>query len=126
MSVTVKMLEDSVREILLDIKPAHYRWSPDVIFRGIRDGIKRLHSIRPESRYFGMMLVANSFPAVDGDLDEETITSVRETQVLIDERWVEAVVYYAVHKAYLFDNPDTANDTLSNRYIELFKGISAT
>ena len=117
-------MEDRVREILIDSKESSYRWSPGVVFRGLRDGVKRLNSLRPESRYFGLRLVEIDFPNVDGSLTTEEIATIRDTDVLIDTRWIEAVVYYAVHKAYLFDNPYTANDVLAQRYLELFQGIA--
>lgn len=124
MSVTIGIMESAVREILLDSNESGYRWSSPVIFRGLRDGLKRLNSIRPESRYFGLMLVSIDFPAVDGVMTSEQIETVRGTTVLIDERWIEAVVYYAVHKAYQPDNPDTMNDALSSKYGSMFEGIA--
>lgn len=124
MSVTIETMENSVRELLLDLKASNYRWSPAVIFRGLRDGIKRLNSLRPESRYFGMKLISVDFPSVDGQLTDETVEEVRATTVLIDERWIESVVYYATHKAYQLDNPDTANGDLSSKFLKLFEMIA--
>lgn len=124
MSVTIQTMEESVRGILIDIKASNYRFKPVVIFRGLRDGLKRLQSLRPESRYFGMRLCSLDFPSVDGELTDEEVQEVRNTSLLIDERWIEAVVYYALHKAYQPDNPDTANDDLSGKYLKLFEMIA--
>lgn len=126
MSATIGSLEQNVREILIDTYPSGYRWSPYVLFCGIRDGIKRLNSVRPESRYFGLALVKIDFPSVSASMTSEAITTVRGTVVLVDERWHEAVVFYALHKAYMPENPDTANADLSDKYLKLFERIAAS
>jgi hypothetical protein len=126
MSVTIGSLEQDVREILIDTYPSGYRWSPYVLFCGLRDGIKRLNSVRPESRYFGLTLVKIDFPAVDGSMTAEEIETVRDTVVLVEEKWHEAVVFYALHKAYMPESPDTANAKLSAYYLSLFERIAAS
>lgn len=126
MSVTIGTLENSVRTILLDTREGRYRWSSPVVFRGLRDGFKRLQSIRPESRYVGLKLNIFVFPSVDGEMTNEEIDSVRESSFQVDEKWHEAIIYYAVHKAYQLDDPDTANDSLSEKYHSLFERIAIT
>lgn len=126
MSVTIGSLEQDVREILIDTYHTGYRWSPYVLFCGLRDGIKRLNSVRPESRYFGLTLVKIDFPAVSGSMTAEEIATVRATVVLVEEKWREAVVFYALHKAYMPENPDTANAELSDKYLKLFERIAGS
>lgn len=126
MSATVGSIEHDVRVLLLDTDESNYRFTSYDLFCGIRDGIKRLNSVRPESRYFGLALVLIDFPSVDVDMTEEEIATVRDTVVLVEERWIEAVVYYAVYKAYLIDSPDTANAALASDYLNKFKEIANT
>ena len=63
---------------------SNYRFTSYDLFCGIRDGIKRLNSVRPESRYFGLALVLIDFPSVDVDMTEEEIATVRDTVVLVE------------------------------------------
>ena len=126
MSTTVGTLEHEARVILLDTDESNYRFTPYVLFCGIRDGLKRLYSARPESRYFGLALVSATFPAVAPDMDSAAITAARAALVLIEERWLEAVIYYAVHKAYLIDSSDTANAQLASDYLSKFERIART
>jgi hypothetical protein len=126
MSATIGSIEHDVRVLLLDTDESGYRFSSYNLFCGIRDGIKRLNSVRPESRYFGLALVLIDFPAVDVDMTAEEIETVRDTVVLVEERWIEAVVFYALHKAYLIDSSDTANAALSADYLKKFEGIART
>lgn len=126
MSTTVGDLEHEARVIIQDVDASQYRFSPYLLFCGIRDGIKRLHSVRPESRYFGLALVRIDFPALASDMDEIDIEAVRATLVLIEEQWNEAIVYYTLHKAYLVDSTDTANAALSADYLNKFKQIALT
>jgi hypothetical protein len=126
MSTTVGTLEHEARVILLDTDDSNYRFTPYVLFCGIRDGLKRLYSVRPESRYSGLTLTAATFPTVTADMDSAAITAARAALVLIEERWFEAVIYYACHKAYLIDSSDTANAALSADYLSKFEGIART
>ena len=125
MAVTVGIMETSVREILMDTDEENgYRFSPAFLLRALRDGLKRLHSIRPESRYLGLRLIRFTFPTVDGDLTPDQVQSARATEIPVEERWIEAIVYYAVHKAYLIDSSDTANADLAAKYLSLSEGIA--
>ena len=126
MSTTVGDLEHEARVILQDVDASQYRFSPYLLFCGIRDGIKRLHSVRPESRYFGLALVRVDFPALESDMDATAIEAIRATLVLIEEQWFEAIVYYTLHKAYLVDSSDTANAALSADYLQKFERIART
>lgn len=126
MSATIGSIEHDVRVLLLDTGESDNRFSPYDLFCGIRDGLKRLNSVRPESRYFGLALVLITFPAISPDMTPAEITAVRETALLVEDRWIEAVVYYALHKAYLIDSSDTANAALSADYLNKFEGIART
>lgn len=126
MSVTVGSIEHDVRVLLLDTDESNYRFTPYDLFCGIRDGLKRLNSVRPESRYFGLTLVLIEFPAIDVDMTPAEIKTVQDTILLVEDRWIEAVVYYALHKAYLIDSTDTANAALAADYLNKFKEIANT
>lgn len=126
MSVTVGSIEHDVRVLLLDTDELNYRFTPYDLFCGIRDGLKRLNSVRPESRYFGLALVLIEFPAIDKDMTPAEVKTVQDTILLVEDRWIEAVVYYALHKAYLIDSTDTANAALAADYLNKFKEIANT
>jgi len=125
MSTAIRDIENEVRVLLQDTYEP-YRFSSFQVFCGIRDALKRLNSVRPESRYFGLALVRLDFPAVDVDMTPEVIETARDGLVLIDERWLEAIVFYALYKLYLIDSTDTANAALAANYLQMFEGIART
>lgn len=134
MNFTIKEIEKQARLKLLDTFEDNYRYQPSEMFNAMRDGLRMIRNIRPESKYVnglltGKMLVINgvdsdfvvpeSFPAlIDGvsyDLDQ-----YREFVINIEDRWMEALVYYVIHQMYLKDDVDTNNATLAETYYKKF------
>lgn len=131
---TIKEVEDQVRIKLLDTYSDNYRFAPTEIFHAMRDGLRMIRNIRPESKYVddlltGKMLIISgseadfvvpeSFPAtingVTFDLD-----TYRGISINMEDRWMESLGYYVIHQMYLKDDTDTANANLATTYYNKF------
>lgn len=131
---TIKEIERQARVKLLDTYEDNYRFAPTEIFDAMRDGLRMIRNVRPESKYVdglltGKMLIINgeeadftvpeSFPATIGDTTY-TLDQFRGFTVNLEDRWMESLVYYVIHQMYLKDDTDTANATLAQTYYAKF------
>lgn len=130
----IKEIERQVRVKLLDTYEDNYRFNPTEIFDAMRDGLRMIRNVRPESKYVnglltGKMLVIDgeeedfivpeSFPAtIEGTT--YTLDQYRAFTVNMEDRWMEALVYYVIHQMYLKDDTDTANAQLAQVYYTKF------
>ena len=130
----IKEIERQARVKLLDTYEDNYRFKPTEIFDAMRDGLRMIRNVRPESKYVdglltGKMLVINgseadftvpeSFPATIGGTTY-TLDQFRGFTVNIEDRWMESLVYYVIHQMYLKDDTDTANAQLAQAYYTKF------
>lgn len=131
---TIKEIENQARIKLLDTYTDNYRFQPTEMFHAMRDGLRMIRSVRPESKYVdglltGKMLlvggseadftIPESFPATIGGV-HYTLEQFRELTVNMEDRWMESLVYYVIHQMYLKDDTDTANANLSSAYYNKF------
>lgn len=131
---TIKEIERQARVKLLDTYEDNYRFAPTEIFDAMRDGLRMIRNVRPESKYVdglltGKMLIINgveadftvpeSFPATIGDTTY-TLDQFRGFTVNLEDRWMESLVYYVIHQMYLKDDTDTANANLAQTYYSKF------
>lgn len=131
---TIKEIERQARVKLLDTYEDNYRFNPTEIFDAMRDGLRMIRNVRPESKYVdglltGKMLLVNgleadfdvpeSFPATIGGTTY-TLDQFRAFTVNMEDRWMESLVYYVIHQMYLKDDTDTANATLAQAYYVKF------
>lgn len=131
---TIKEIERQARVKLLDTYEDNYRFNPTEIFDAMRDGLRMIRNVRPESKYVdglltGKMLLINgleadfdvpeSFPATIGGTTY-TLDQFRAFTVNMEDRWMESLVYYVIHQMYLKDDTDTANATLAQTYYAKF------
>ncbi len=131
---TIKEIERQARVKLLDTYEDNYRFAPTEIFDAMRDGLRMIRNVRPESKYVdglltGKMLIVNgeevdftvpeSFPATIGDTTY-TLDQFRGFTVNLEDRWMESLVYYVIHQMYLKDDTDTANANLAQTYYAKF------
>lgn len=131
---TIKEIERQARVKLLDTYEDNYRFNPTEIFDAMRDGLRMIRNVRPESKYVdglltGKMLIINgleadfdvpeSFPATIGGTTY-TLDQFRAFTVNMEDRWMESLVYYVIHQMYLKDDTDTANATLAQTYYTKF------
>lgn len=120
---TVKDVEDGARLILLDTYEDAYRFEPKEVFAATSDALERVRLARPASRYVGNIMVdAESELDIPSTFTDESLAAFRNTEIQMGRRWMEAVIFYVVHKMYLKDDPDTKNDSLAQKYLELFNG----
>lgn len=130
----ISEIERQVRIKTLDTYEDNYHFAPMEIFDAMRDGLRMIRNIRPESKYVdglltGRMLFVNgeeadftvpkSFPATIGDTTY-TLDQYREFLVNMEDRWMESLVYYVIHQMYLKDDTDTANANLAQTYYAKF------
>lgn len=100
-------IERKARRILQDTYRDAYRWNSDDIRDAVQEGVRALNAVRPETRY------------VDGRLVD--VVEIGDGDVFpVDMRFEDAIVCFVVHKCYLSDSSDTANQQLSDFYLEKF------
>ena len=131
---TIKEIERQARVKLLDTYEDNYRFKPTEIFGAMRDGLRMIRNVRPESKYVdglltGKMLliggveavftVPESFPATIGGTTY-TLDQFRGFTVNMEDRWMESLVYYVIHQMYMKDDTDTANAQLAQAYYTKF------
>lgn len=131
---TIEEIERQARVKLLDTYEDNYRFAPTEIFDAMRDGLRMIRNVRPESKYVdglltGKMLLINgeeadfivpeSFPATIGGATY-TLDQFRGFTVNMEDRWMESLVYYVIHQMYLKDDADTVNATLAQAYYSKF------
>ena len=118
---TVKDVEDGARLILLDTYEDAYRFEPKEVFAATSDALERVRLARPASRYVGGIMVDFDLE-VPATFTDASLAAFRNTEIEMERRWLEATIYYVVHRMYLKDDPDTKNDNLAAKYLELFNG----
>ena len=134
MNFTIKEIENQARIKLLDTYSDNYRFHPTEMFHAMRDGLRMIRNIRPESRYVNCLLtdkmliinsvesdfvVPESFPCtIDGT--SYTLEDYRNFQINMEDRWMESLVYYVIHQMYLKDDTDTNNANLAQTYYAKF------
>ena len=118
---TVKDVEDGARLILLDTYEDAYRFEPKEMFAATTSAIERVRLARPASRYVGGIMVDFDLE-VPATFTDASLAAFRNTEIEMERRWLEATIYYVVHRMYLKDDPDTKNDNLAAKYLELFNG----
>jgi len=134
MDFTIKEIEDQARLKLLDTYTDNYRFAPTEMFAAMRDGMRMIRNVRPESKYVGGLLtdkmlrinnveadfvVPESFPATIGGTTC-TLDQYRAFVINMEDRWMESLVYYVIHQMYLKDDTDTNNATLAQTYYTKF------
>lgn len=125
MSTTVGSIETSAREIVNDDQEGSYRWLPPAVIRFVWDGVRKLHKIRPESRYVGLRLMSYILPRIDNDADATAIETARAEILPIDDRWTDALTEYVAHRCFASDDNDTENARLSAEHLNNFVAWSA-
>lgn len=134
MNFTIKEIENQARIKLLDTYSDNYRFQPTEMFHAMRDGLRMIRNVRPESRYVNGLLtdkmllvgsseedfvVPESFPCtIDGT--SYTLEDYRNFQINMEDRWMESLVYYVIHQMYLKDDTDTNNANLAQTYYAKF------
>lgn len=97
-----------VRDALSDaVDPP--RWSDAQIAGALVDGLRLLHSIRPESRYVGLELQREDYPSITAATGEEELSAFLAAPCHVDPRWLDALRYHAAARCFEMDAADTAN-----------------
>ena len=126
-------METRVREVVADVGDTP-RFSAGFVMLALCEGIERLRSVRPESRYFGLRLFDWRRPAgladstgitSDNDgLDESARAQARAFVPYVDERWNGALVHFAAARLYECDSTDTANAALAEGHMAKFGALA--
>lgn len=141
MTFTIKEIEQQARIKLLDTYEDNYRFAPSEMFHAMRDGLRMIRNVRPESKYVDGLLqdkmivtndatpvkidfmVPESFPAsltYSGSAHSYTLDQFRNLNINMEDRWMESLGYYVIHQMYLKDDADTANAGLADTYYKKF------
>lgn len=124
--MTLGDLVKLVRESLIDTTVGSYRWSNSMILTSLKEGVLRLNKVRPESRYVGLKLVDNTLPVTDDANQYYVEATALAYVVTVDERWHEALVYFAKGKCLSIDSSDQANMQLANDAFTTFERLAMT
>lgn len=106
--MTVSDIENSARRILQDTQEP-YRWTSEEMREALQEGVAALNAIRPETRYVG----GNLYDFIE-------LPKSDSEEILIKNRYKEALVYFVAHKCYLNDSTDTVNAQLAEMYLGKF------
>jgi len=128
MDFTINDVEDAARTVLLDTDSSAYRYTPREIFIAIRDGMKQLRGIRPETRYVKGELTDVLLKTSAGSDQDFTIPTdasgydtFRTHRINMEDRWQETLAYYVIFRMYLKDDPDTVNNEQAKNYFSMFE-----
>ena len=96
---TVGDVEEQARQILLDDYEDSYRFEPKEVYQATADAVQRVRLERPVSRYVNGLISAEleaefQIPTV---VDAQNIAATRGQEIVMERKWLMAVVYYVVH-----------------------------
>lgn len=120
--MTFGELEAEVRTQIKDSSPS-YRWTSPVVLGALVSGVKYLRSIRPESRYSGLVLSNPEYPITDPSAPGYNLETAQAFEVGVDERWHTGIVYYGAARCLEIDGADTINATMSTDFFTKAIGI---
>lgn len=115
---TVGEIEDRARLNLLDTNQEAYRFERKEVYVAIASAVQEVRTARPVSRYVNGLLAANV--KFEHDIPVSPTDSFRNSVIQMERQWMDAVTYRVVHQLYLKDDPDTANQGLAQKYLELY------
>ena len=125
--MTLGEMETRARDIVADCDEP-YRFDAGFVLTALCEGIERLRSIRPESRYFGLSLYEWVRPTgvAETGMTVAQIATARAVVPYFDARWNEAIPHFAAAKIYEADETDTANAQLSADNMAKFEKLALT
>ena len=110
--MTVASVRNRVRRLIQDTDSGDYHWSDAQIRDDIQSAVDNLHKVRPETRYVNGLLV-----------DRVTLPSEDADAIQIDERFADALAYFAAYMAYSDDCTDPVSKTLADDYLAKFNAF---
>lgn len=110
--MTTASIMNRVRRLIQD-EETPYHWTDEKIKADIQSAIKALHKIRPETRYENGVLV-EFIPLPKENSDE----------IGIEERFADALSYYAAHMAYSDDCTDPVSKQLADDFLAKFNAFA--
>lgn len=117
MTFKISDFRNDVRGVLGDLGTDRHHADAD-IDRAVVDGIRRMHSVRPESRYVNGVLFDYVFPTDSDDIADFSVS--------FDERWRLGVVYYAAYRRFECDVIDAVNRELAASYLKQSDAVFAS
>ena len=140
--MTIKNIEDRARTLLLDTYGESCRYAPKEMFYALREGVRTLNKLRPETRYVNGLLEERAltdlsynkrlpffvFEAEPTQVDgvNYSLDTYRNLTLNLSERYEDALVNYVVYAMYLKDDADTANAQLASAYYQRFVASANT
>lgn len=103
--MTIGDIVSQARTIVNDtFEPYRYLQSDVILY--VRDAVRHLNRVRPETRY------------VDGRLSDYVLELEEDTEIPVDRRFEESLVLYTVYRVYQEDDSDTVNLQLGQTYLQ--------
>lgn len=122
-------VEDGVRSRLIDTQQGadgSYRYAPALVLSNVADGVRQIHSLHPETRYDGLVLVRDEeIPAINETSGSDVVASVRQSVIRLDEKYKSALVFFACSRVLSIDSSDQNNAAMSLSYMQDFERIIA-
>ena len=112
--MTVKSITTRVRRLVQDVEQP-YHWTDAKIAEDIQTAILALHKVRPDTRYVAGRLV-----------DHVCLSPNSYCPIPIEERFADALAYYAAHMAYSDDCTDPVSKQLADDFLAKFNAFAQT
>lgn len=112
--MTTASITDRVRRLVQDTEEP-YHWTDEQIKADIKSAICALHKVRPDTRYVKGLLV-----------DSVLLPDDDSANIDIEERFADALAYYAAHMAYSDDCTDPVSKQLADDFLAKFNAFAQT
>lgn len=116
--MTYAQIETGVRTLLQDDK-ATYRWPAAEMYGYMPEAIRVLFSIRPAALFVNGRM-PSTLAALEPPTAAAAISAVGNVTANVNDRYMQALVYYVASKCLERDDSDTANIALAGTYMNNF------
>jgi hypothetical protein len=120
--MTYAQIEAGVRTLLQDDQPT-YRWPATEMYGYMPEAIRSLFAIRPAA-----LFVNGRMPSTLATLEPPTavaaIAASGAVTANVNDRYMQALIYYVAAKCLERDDSDTANIQLSSVYMNNFASFA--
>lgn len=116
--MTYADIETGARTLLQDDQPA-YRWPATEMYGYMPEAVRSLFAIRPAALFVNGRM-PSTLAALEPPTAAAAISAGGNVTVYVNDRYMQALVYYVAAKCLERDDSDTANIQLSAAYMNNF------
>lgn len=120
--MTYASIEAGVRTLIQDDK-ATYRWPAAEMYGYMPEAIRALFAIRPAALFVNGRM-PSTLAALEPPTAAEAVTVTGNVTANVNDRYMQALVYYVAAKCLERDDSDTANITLASTYMNNFAAFA--